>query len=203
MLYSERSNVRVADEFLPANLFEQLRAQVHQLEFGPVINPGDNVEYPDICVEIPTWIKVWVKSGIAKMMDVYVDQVDIDTLFWRLTTEATPQAPHGAHNDAIHGKYAAFYYVNDKPDDVEIAGTSLVTHRNTGMSAQPKSVGEWTVWERECNNYDAWKIDELIEWVPNRLAIYEAERMHRAEPPGGWGESVQDGRLVLIMFFSC
>lgn len=194
--------VRVVDGFLPEHLFQQLRDYAHDLEFSGVVSPHDGVEYPDISVEIPTWISAWVKSGIAKMMDVSVPSVEIDTQFWRLTTKATDPAPHGAHNDAIHGKYSAFYYINDKPEGV-MAGTSLVSHRNTGLKSQPKSVGEWTVWERESNNYDAWKIDDMIFWEPNRLAIYEADRMHRAEPPDGWGESAKDGRLVLITFFSC
>jgi hypothetical protein len=203
MLLFERSGVKVADEFLPEHLFAQLRGYAQQLEFGPIVNPGDNTEYPDVSVEVPVWISAWVKSGLAKMMGCYVDQIKVDTQFWRLTTKATPPAPHGAHNDAIHGGYSAFYYVNEKPDDVDQAGTSLLSHKQTGLDRQPKDEGEFNLWKRDTNKYDAWNIDELIEWIPNRLAIYEADRMHRAEPPGGWGDSAQDGRLVLITFFSC
>jgi len=196
--------VKIRDEAIAPGLFESLRQFARNANFTTVESPYDGVEYPDLVVEIPPWIRVAIGCAIAECMDVDYRHLKIHTQFFRLTTENTPAAPHGAHNDAIHGEFSAFYYVNDKPENLEgIAGTSLLTHKRTGMAYQPRTVEEWEVWNEDTNNYDAWQIDEMVFWEPNRLAIYPAERMHRAEPPGGWGEDASDGRLVLITFFSC
>lgn len=196
------SEVKTVDDALVPKLAQSVREWAHHCEFGPVESPYDGVEYPDLVVDIPKWIEVCLRCAIADALDVHYNTIKIGAQFFRLTTETTPPAPHGAHNDAIHGKYSAFYYVNEAPDGV-IAGTSLLRHRATGLNSQPASVYEWELWHRDTNEYNAWHIDELVKWKPNRLAIYPAERMHRAEPPGGWGQDATDGRLVLITFFSC
>ena len=77
-----------------------------------------------------------------------------------------------------------------------------MSHRNVGMPWGAEDEHQLEVWKRDTNNYDAWKIDQLIPWKPNRLAVVRADRMHRGEPPGGWGEDQVSGRLVLITFFS-
>ena len=197
-------NVKIVDDAFSPNFAANIRKFAHGAEFTSVESPYDGVEYPDLVVDIPKWIEVLVRTKIAETLDVDYQSVDIGAQFLRLTTESTPPAPHGAHNDAIHGKYSAFYYINDVPEGLEaLAGTSLLTHKESGLKAQPHRVEEWQVWQRDTNKYDAWRIDEMVLWQPNRLAIYPAERMHRAEPPGGWGKDQTDGRLVLITFFSC
>jgi len=201
----ESSVVKIHDQALAPQLFGALQRHAQNATFAQVISPYDDVEYPDLCVDIPMWIHVCIRTAIAECMDIHYDEIEIHTQFFRVTTENTPQAPHGAHNDAIHGKYSAFFYLNEKPDELDgqVAGTSLLTHKDTGLSHQPHTEEEFECWERDTNVYDAWRIDEMVFWEPNRLAIYPADRMHRAEPPGGWGESAVDGRLVLITFFSC
>jgi hypothetical protein len=201
---SSTSQLRVVNDCLPAPLFASLRDFAHKADFGDVINPVDGVIYPGIMPSVPQWIQRSLIREIAKSMDVSVRQVKVDTCFFRVTHKNTPPAPHGAHNDISHAEYSMFFYVNDKPANLEgLAGTSLLSHKQTGLKGQPKSVEEWDIWQRDTNDYDAWHIDEMVFWEPNRMAIYPADRMHRAEPVGGWGSDQADGRLVLIMFFSC
>jgi len=192
----------VASDCLPDQLFRSLQHFAHNSVFKDVESPHDGVTYPDLCVDIPQWIHIAIRAEIANAMGIDYRDVNIHLQFMRLTTEATPKAPHGAHNDAIHGSHSAFFYINEKPDEV-MAGTSLLSHKITGMTHQPRTVEEWDLWMRDTNDYDKWKIDEMSFWEPNRMAIYDADRMHRAEPPGGWGSNETDGRLVLITFFSC
>jgi hypothetical protein len=196
--------VKTVDQALAPALFDQIRRWAHRQTFVDVDSPYDGATYPDLVVDIPMWIHVAVRAAIAECMDVHYSNLKIQTQFFRLTTENTPPAPHGAHNDAIHGRYSAFYYINDKPANLEgLAGTSLLSHKETGLYEQPELPEEFEAWKRDTNNYDAWHIDEMVFWESNRLSIYPAVRMHRAEPPGGWGEGPKDGRLVLITFFSC
>ena len=200
----KRREVEVLDNALPKELFHSLRRYAQNAQYREVVNPVDGVAYPDICPEVPSWIQIAIQSKIAKMMECPYHQLEVHTQFFRLTRKSSPPAPHGAHNDKSHSDYASFYYINDVPPDLQDeAGTALVSHKKTGMRRQPRDQGELEIWQRDTNVYDAWNIDRLIKFVPNRLAIYDSERMHRAEPPGGWGEDPYDGRLVLITFFSC
>ena len=197
----ERS--RVLDEALPGKLFEPLRQYAQSAQYGPVVNPVDGVTYPDINATVPAWIQIAIQAKIAKLLGRPYDSLQIHTQFFRLTTINSPPAPHGAHNDASHSEYACFYYINDVPADLQgEAGTSLLSHKKTGLNRQPRDQGEQKLWQRDTNEYGAWNIDTLIDYVPNRLAVYDSERMHRAEPVEGWGTDAHDGRLVLITFFS-
>jgi len=197
----ENSPVKTVDQAVAPSLFSQIRNWAHKAEYESVFSPYDEIEYPDLVVEIPIWIHICLRTAIAECMGADYSGIYIHTQFARLTTESTPPGPHGAHNDAIHGEYSAFFYINDAPDDVA-AGTSLLTHKKTGLNSQPTRVEEWEAWQRDTSNYDAWNIDEMVVWEPNRLSVYPAARMHRAEPVGGWGKDATDGRLVLITFFS-
>ena len=185
---------------MPPDLFEQVRRFAHSLEFQDAVNPVDGVTYPGISQDVPPVVSEYIAKAVAKALHKSVTDLQIDMQFWRLTTKYTPPAPHGAHNDGDHSGYAAFYYVNPAPGSG--AGTALVSHKELGMELGVKDDEERAAWSRDTNNYDAWDIDHLIEWKPNRLAIVRADRMHRAEPPGGWGTDPTDGRLVLITFFS-
>jgi len=198
------SPLRVVNDCLDPEQFVFVRAYAHQAEFSDVINPVDGVTYPGICADIPVWIQRALMQQIAKSMAVSVRQLKVHTCFFRVTTKNTLPAPHGAHNDISHADYSMFFYINEKPANLEgLAGTSLLSHKQTGLKGQPTRVEEWEVWQRDTNDHDAWNIDEIVFWEPNRMAIYPADRMHRAEPVGGWGTDQEDGRLVLIMFFSC
>ena len=198
----ENSPVKTVDQAVAPQLFESIRRWAHAAEFINIKSPLDDVTYSDLVVDIPLWIQICLRTAIAECMGADYSEIYIHTQFARLTTESTPAAPHGAHNDAIHGEYSAFFYVNEKPEEM-FAGTSLLTHKLGVLSHQPKTRDEWDLWKDDTNDYDAWNIDEMVFWEPNRLSIYPAARMHRAEPPGGWGKDASDGRLVLITFFSC
>ncbi len=198
-MFSKKSPVLIRDNVLPPKLFERWRQFYPHYTYEDVVNPVDGVTYPGICTYVPKWVDAFIRVSIVNLLDQPIRKINAQ--FLRLTTEDTPPAPHGAHNDAAHAKYSAFFYLNPAPAGVR-AGTSLLTHTATRMTHAPRSVEEWEAWDRDTNDYDAWEIDELIEWRENRLAIYEADRMHRAEPPEGWGKDASDGRLVLITFFS-
>lgn len=194
---------RVLDQAIEISLFRSLRQYAQNATYGPVENPVDGITYHDISIDIPTWIQVVIRSKIASMTGRSYNSLKIHTQFFRLTTTSTFPAPFAAHNDISHSDFACFYYINDVPVDLKgKAGTSLLTHKQINLNGQPRTTLEFNVWKRDTNKYDAWNIDHLIEYVPNRMSIYDSERMHRAEPVDGWGQDASDGRLVLITFFS-
>ena len=190
-----------ADNVFPPHLFEKVQLHARSLDYMGAVSPIDYVEYPDVSTAVPIWMKAWIKAAAAKCIGKSVPELEIHQCFFRLTTKNTPTAPHQAHNDESHSKYAAFFYVNEPPAHM-LAGTALVRHRETGLERGVEHPEEVEIWERDTNDYNAWEIIDMVMMKANRLAVIESDRMHRAEPPEGFGEDASDGRLVLITFFS-
>ncbi len=181
----------IINDFLTT--FDTLKQAAVQADYQGVVNPGDGVEYPDITTDIPAECLTEIQTKLNEAMGW---EVDIKTIFMRLTSKLTAGAPHQAHNDAVMGNYTLLLYLNDGP-----GGTSFVKHIETGMEAQPETQAQFDAWERDTNTPEAWVITEMVEMKENRANIINAERMHRAEPVGGFGESPQNGRIVLTAFF--
>ena len=74
-------------------------------------------------------------------------------------------------------------------------------HKRTGLCENPISEKQLKVWEQDHSNPEAWSIMDMCQMKPNRALIFEAGKMHRAEPIGGFGRGPKDGRLVLTCFF--
>lgn len=192
----------IIDDMLPQHLYDTLRKLCREKQYEGVVNPIDGVTYPGINTIVPVWLTSYWRRAVADTMAIEPEQITIQAQFFRLTTSTTPSAPHQAHNDISHAQYSSFYYINDKPEDV-MAGTSILSHKDLGMEKGPIGFDEVRIAMEDSNDYDAWKIEKMFFWEANRCVYYPSELMHRAEPPGGWGNDASDGRLVLITFFSC
>jgi hypothetical protein len=177
--------IHVLDNFFPD--FEQEREKVWEQGFGGMVNPVDGVLYPDISTEIPD-------SWMEALNDVF--RPKDETVFFRLTTKNSGEAPHQAHNDITMGDWTAIAYINKGE-----YGTSILEHKEADFAGGDPDE-QLEVWKRDTNTYAAWKILGVIPAVPNRLVFYPSELMHRAEPVGGFGSNARDGRLVLTMFFN-
>ena len=178
------SKLEIIDDFLPAEVFEQLRNHCDNISYEGVINPADNVLYPGISIDIPELTLQFL--GRPRYT------------FMRLSLEGIP-TPHQAHTDMLMGHRSLMFYLN-RPEHCR-GGTSLVQHKETGMYRNPVSAEEEALWKRDTNNPEMWEVYELAEMVSNRCVMFDAELMHRAEPIGGFGNNAQNGRLVLTAFY--
>jgi len=183
----------VGDNFL--SNFDSFREHMLAADYGGVVNPVDKVTYPDCSYDIPETVKAEIVSRLSHMTGRVIDP--IHGFVVRLTAAHTATAPHQAHTDAVMSQFTFLLYLSDG-----VGGTALVSHKETGMNANPVNDEELAVWERDHNIYDAWNIDELIPMKANRAVIIPSELMHRAEPVEGYGSTVYDGRLVLISFIN-
>ena len=181
----------IVDNFLKT--YDALKQAAVSVDYKGVVSPDDGVLYPDISLEIPPECQCELQACLDEIM---LGSADIKRLFMRLTSLHTSGAPHQAHNDSVMGDFTLLLYLNDGP-----GGTSFVKHRDTGMDAQPETQEQYEAWVRDTNVPDAWKITEMVEMKENRANIFESDRMHRAEPIGGFGEDASDGRIVLTAFF--
>ena len=167
--------------------FDSLRNHAISLDYKGEVNPLDGVFYPDVSTDVPDpWF--WFLCEYLNAENPFA--------FFRLTTNGTSEAPHQAHNDSLMGKNTALIYINEG-----VGGTSILKHKEAGLTMGVETQEELNIWRRDMNNYDAWDILEMIDLEPNKLIFYPSYLMHRAEPVGGFGDNPINGRLVLTMFY--
>lgn len=178
------NNFEIIDNFLPPNVYAQLRKHCDTISYEGIRNPVDGVVYPNISVDIPDTVLKFLGSP--------------KTVFMRLSL-AGVKAPHQAHTDTLMGNTSLMLYLTREEHCA--GGTSLVEHIETGMRSDPVDVDQETLWRRDTNDPAAWRPYEIAEMRPNRAAIFKARLMHRAEPVGGFGNNSKNGRLVLTAFY--
>ena len=180
------------DEFFPPREFEWLRAYAYGLEYRDVVAPYDGVTYRNIGLPVP-----------AVACDLMAVQ-----LTWLLGYKVIPKyaafrwsprgsiPPQWAHSDLEVATYGMFVFINPGP-----FATVLLEHRASGMRIHPSSLDELEIWKRDHNSVDAWREVARFEAAPNRAIILRSELMHAALPREGYGETIEDGRLILLSFF--
>ena len=184
----------IIDGFLPE--FDELRNYADVATFLDVMNPYDGVVYPLICAEIPEHIK----SSIFQRLEEFKGaEIQNPTIFMR-RSPAGIHCPHAVHSDLSMGAHSLMLYLN-RSEHCQ-GGTSFLSHMETGVSYNPESPELTDIIVRDQNDASAWHVVEMIEMRPNRALIFDAGRLHRAEPNGGFGTTAQDIRVVLTCFFS-
>lgn len=184
----------IIDNFLAE--FDALRDYADVAVFEDVVNPIDGVTYPLICADIPEPIKLSMLARLADFKGAEPEQV---TMFMRRSPAGVP-VPHAVHSDMSMGRYSLMLYLN-RFEDCR-GGTSFLSHRSSGIAYNPGLPEFADIVVSDQNNAIAWDVRELVTMLPNRALIFDASRLHRAEPVGGFGFTSQDARLVLTCFFS-
>lgn len=183
------------DDFLDD--YDAFEEQARAGTFEDVTNPQDGVIYPGIGRHVPLEIAAEVTAKIAAIMSVSTDRIHYSIpMSLRLSVDGT-KAPQQAHTDIMMGDYNFILYLDD--GDIH-TGTSIVKHIS-GMECV-ESASDVELLNAETNKYDSWKIVSMCQARKNRAAIIPSRLFHRAEPASGFGSSPQNGRLVLLAFFS-
>lgn len=181
--------IHVKDNFLEE--FEEFNELARTLEYDGEFNPIDGVDYPDINLTVPQFIEDEI---VAWCSDKVERQLQATTCFLRLSMQGTP-CPNECHNDLSMGKYAFVMYMQDGP-----GGTAFVKHKQTQVFTQPWTATELNACVNDSNTPEAWEVTKMVDMKANRAILYPARVMHRAEPVGGFGDTIEDGRLVLTAF---
>lgn len=183
----------VIDYFLPE--FKELQDYSRSAVFTDVVNGFDGVTYPLICADIPEYLKLSIFTMIAEHFAAPVSP----TIFMR-RSPAGVHCPHQVHSDRSMGRYSLMLYLN-ADDDCE-GGTSFMSHRLSGIAYNPADELFAGMIRDDQNNPGAWDVRETVPMRPNRAVIFDAARLHRAEPVGGFGDTPDNTRVVLTCFFS-
>lgn len=184
----------IIDDFL--HNFEELRNYADSAKYEDTVNPADGVTYPYICRSIPEHIQQEIYQVLSEVKGAPIVK---PTMFLRLSPEGV-HCPHEVHSDATMGAFSLMLYLNREFDCK--GGTSLVSHRESGIAYNPGSQAFVDIVVADQNIRDAWDIRHLIDMKPNRAFVFDASALHRAEPPGGFGQGPEHARLVLTCFFS-
>lgn len=182
----------VLDNFLARP--REARDQLLKLPFKEVVSEFDGVAYPDICRDLPQILCEEFQAKIA----ILIGSIDPVIIFARLSTLGN-NAPHQAHTDARMGQFTAIIYMN-LPHQC-LGGTSILEHKE-GMVTQPTTDQGIQLLDRDCNISQKWNIVGGSQMKFNRMFLVASELFHRSEPIGGFGKDLNDGRLVLTMFFN-
>lgn len=187
----------IIDEFLSKTSADELHEHAFSRDYTGVVNPADNVLYPDISIDIPSHLKNEIKGKLDFIADSVEPRACIkaNTWFMRLSKEGV-HVPHQAHNDSIMGKYTFLLYLNKEHPNTY--GTEIVEHI-TGLQFI-NTEEELTLWKKDCNNPKKWKVNTFCEGKFNRAFFLRSDLLHRAQPIGGFGKDLKSGRLVLTLF---
>jgi hypothetical protein len=182
----------VVDDFLPE--FKELQEYAKTATFTDVVNEADGVTYPLICAGIPSHIKFAIYSALETHFCAPVSP----TIFLRRSPAGVP-CPHQVHSDASMGTHSLMLYLNS--EEYCRGGTSFLSHRATGIAYNPEGPEATAVIVAAQNRPESWDVREMAEMRPNRAVIFDASRLHRAEPVGGFGDTPENTRVVLTCFF--
>lgn len=170
-----------------------VRAHALGLDYRGEIGP-DGVEYPNISAAVPRDLAGELEYVLGHASG---GSVDVKLSFFRLSLADTA-APHWAHTDAIISEYLALIYLTRNEDCR--GGTAIVEHVS-GMARHPRTDAEVALWREDTNRPERWVPKTIAPMAFNRLVVLPTDVFHAATPQG-FGTSVEDGRLVLISFFS-
>lgn len=174
---------------------EAFRQYAINESYEGVTSPFDNIHYPDISLKVPPNIEMEIKSKLAERD---IGPITNSTIFMRMS-KAGVKAPHQAHTDKIMGDYTLLLYLN-KDEDCQ-GGTDILKHID-GMEVHPTAQEEISLWERDANIPEQWTKTGFCPMKFNRAFVLRSDLFHRSQPLGGFGDTPENSRLVLIMFFN-
>ena len=178
--------VYVIDDFHPFP--EAIREWALHQEYVDFLGP-DGVLYKRVClIEVP---------GVTEMLQGVLGPVHIVAMFLRLNYEGEGTSSL-IHTDLGLGSHAFVLYLNDGP-----SGTAFWKHKETGTICL--NVGDDWLYEKVCKDWDrenAWERIRYVEMKFNRLVMYESHLFHSRYPFTAFGNSPENGRLIVAGFFT-
>lgn len=179
----------IVDDFL--SHFDQWRQWCDGLSYSDATNPVDQVSYPGIYKDVPTY-------GVKQRLSYLLGPIVVNTCFLRLSI-AGVHVPNVAHTDDSMGEWSLMLYMNRHEHCA--GGTALLRHRDGG-EANTGEAEQASRWAADANKLGAWEQVMSVPMRSNRAFIFPANLAHCAIPVGGFGDDATDGRLVLTCFFT-
>jgi hypothetical protein len=155
---------------------------------------SDGVVYPNIAM-LPESVAEEIHSKLKKIFGPGVQEV----LSFARYSFAKSMPPHWAHSDRNIAQFLALIYLNEDKDR-EYAGTSCLRHIDLGMEEHPKTEFQKQILLSHADIRSEWEVVYTCPAKWNRLFVLNANLIHAAM--GRYGETKEDGRLVISVFFN-
>lgn len=128
------------------------------------------------------------------------------SMFFRVTNKETEAAY--VHSDREAGEYTAILYLS-KHAARDGSGTGFYRNRRTGKAHMDSFAGmvgrpDFSLLRDEMvdGSDKYWEQLKFISGEYNRLLVFHAPLFHARVPKNGFGDSVEDGRMVWVCHFS-
>lgn len=178
----------IVDDFLSPEELTHERAAALASEFEDWPGPDGEV-YRRICrVQL---------DDVQRKIEAIMGPVDMHGMAYRLNFAG--ELPNAAiHSDLGWGTHAMVLYLQG-----DQTGTAFWRHRATGATQIRE--GDEALLEQvrgDWDNADAWDQVALVNALPGRALIYASATFHSRYPFAAGGEGPDDGRLILVAFFT-
>ena len=165
------------------------------LNYKDEVSPSDGLVYHNIAFPVPPIILQEIQ---VKLAYVYGCGVDVKMSYLRLSPKGS-RPKYWVHTDPVLAENALIAYLNT-PEQCR-GGTAILEHKS-GLSSSPVNEAEEKTWRRDANNMNNWDVVTSIRMKYNRAFCMSSYNFHAALPRGGFGQDVNDGRLILAVFYN-
>ena len=171
---------------------------------GEIRGIGVNALYEDLQMQDGVTYKrvspQTIPEVVEKVEALLRRKIDLLGMGFRLNYEGeTPN--NEIHADLGWGKYALVLYLNEPPAGIQ-SGTGFWRHLS---GAERIRHGETKVYEAvkdDWNDADKWEQTKFVSAKYNSAIIYRSELFHSRWPFEAFGSTPEDGRLIVVAFFS-
>lgn len=127
-------------------------------------------------------------------------EIEIKLAFFRSGAKQFPLTTY-IHADRNCGQFAGILYLNPGPE--KFSGTAFWKHRSTGLRVLPASLSDADAkqWDDDGQDESKWELLSVVENQFNRFVCYPTKLFHSRYPNEQSHESIQDARLVWVVFF--
>ena len=176
---------------------EYIRSEVLQKEHTDLTSPIDNITYHGINMGVPHHINVAMRIALRRL---FGKEIKVKYCFSRLRTSRMKPTPNNIHSDRTMSQYAAHIYLSEVwPDG---SGTSFWKNKQYDMEEDVGLTEEQAETIRaQTNDRSYWTLTNRVAGKYNRFIVHDSTLFHSADPFEGFGDNINDGRLVVTMFF--
>ena len=170
-----------------------------QAEFFDWTAGGDSFHV----ARIPSDVAEVIMSSVVSIMGV---PIDMEFLVARLSTD-TIDSDVRIHTDFGMGTtHACVWYGTDPPEEPVSSyagyGTAFFDHHVHGIRFRGEKDEHDRLLREDAGDLQKFNFQSLVPMKENRLVVYPSDLFHSRYPFEGWGTSQQDGRVVIVGFFS-
>lgn len=105
------------------------------------------------------------------------------------------------HADVGWGIYAAVLYLSEPPADVE-SGTAFWRHESGAERIRQGETDVYAAVKDDWNDASKWEQEKFVSAKFNSCIVYRSELFHSRWPFEAFGSTPEDGRLIVVAFFS-